>query len=231
MVWWADPDEVGEGALLHLLSDDERARHDRFHFAPDRHVYAVAHALKRCGLSRFAPFAPSAWRFEENPYGRPEVAPGLVDRPLRFNLSHTRGLVALAVTDSRDVGVDVEHRYPRSFDLGVAESFFAPSEVAALFALPADRQRERFFTYWTLKEAYIKARGMGLALPLDQFAFDLTGPDGEPRIRFEPALTDDANTWTFRLFLPAPDRPLAVAVRGATGERVPVTLEPFHFGS
>ncbi len=108
---------------------------------------------------------------------------------LRFNISHTDGLIACAVTIGREVGVDVEH-VGRRLTHDVAGRFFAPREVADLRALPDDEQQRVFFDYWTLKEAYIKARGFGLALPLGDFAFKLNPPDA-PAITFEPALEDD----------------------------------------
>ena len=105
---------------------------------------------------------------------------------LRFNLSHTDGLIACAVTIGREVGVDVEH-IQRRLTHDVAGRFFAPREVDDLKALPEDEQQRVFFDYWTLKEAYIKARGFGLALPLGDFAFTLA-PPAPPQIAFEPAL-------------------------------------------
>ena len=106
-----------------------------------------------------------------NVHGRPEI----LDRPagvpdLRFNLSHTDGLIACAVTIGREVGVDVEH-VGRRLTHDIAGRFFAPREVADLKSLPVAEQPRVFFDYWTLKEAYIKARGFGLALPLGDFAF------------------------------------------------------------
>src|SRR5690606_33310169 len=103
----------------------------------------------------------------------PDLAPGQTDVPLVFNLSHTDGLIACAVSRGREVGVDVEWLDRRGGDIDVADRFFSRYEVQALYAQPPERRRDRFFRYWTLKESYIKARGMGLALPLDRFSFEL----------------------------------------------------------
>lgn len=232
-VWTAVPDQVSEPAARArceaMLSADERARMQRFHFERDRQIYLVAHALVRTALSRYATCAPAAWAFTANEHGRPEIAPGTCTRPLRFNLSHTRGLVAVAIALERDLGVDVEHLYPRSFDLDVAEHFFAPTEVAALAAQPADARRDRFFAYWTLKESYIKARGMGLALPLDQFAFDLDRGD-EITLTVDPRLEDDGRAWWFHQRRVTPEHRLAVALRREPGEPVALQVAPLDPG-
>jgi 4'-phosphopantetheinyl transferase len=147
-----------------LLSPEERARGDRYLFPRNRHEHLVAHALKRQALSRFAPSVdPRDWRFVAGEHGKPSIVEPACR--LRFNLSHTDGLVACLVALEAEVGVDVEQTARRSDTVGIADRFFAVPEVEALRALPESAQRARFFEYWTLKEAYIKARGMGLALP------------------------------------------------------------------
>jgi 4'-phosphopantetheinyl transferase len=222
-----DSDPAARARCEAMLSADERARMQRFRFEHDRHTYLVAHALVRVALSRYAACAPAAWNFAIGAHGRPEIAPGTCERPLRFNLSHTRGLVAVAIAMERDVGVDVEHMYPRSFDLDLAAHFFAPAEVAALHALPAEARRDRFFAYWTLKESYIKARGLGLALPLDGFAFELgrasahdPGQSDELTLTVDPALEDDGRAWWFHQRVLTPEHRLAVALRRRPGEQV-----------
>ncbi len=159
-----------------LTTPDENERMARFVFERDRWQFLITRALVRTMLSRYATVAPADWRFITNEYGRPEV----LDRPagvadLRFNLSHTDGLIACAVTVGREVGVDVE-RITRAVTHDIPGRFFAPREVADLRALPEHDQPRVFFDYWTLKEAYIKARGMGLSLPLSDFAFCLRPP-------------------------------------------------------
>ena len=195
-----------------LLSQDEHERMARLVFDRDRRAFLITRALVRTMLSRYAPVAPADWQFIANVHGRPEI----LDRPpacpdLRFNISHTDGLIACAVTIGREVGVDVEH-IDRHLTHDVAGRFFAPNEVTDLRALPEDDQRRVFFDYWTLKEAYIKARGFGLALPLGDFAFKLN-PPGPPAITFEPALEDDPATWQFLQDWPTPQHRLGLAVR------------------
>jgi 4'-phosphopantetheinyl transferase len=215
-VWIVEPERVQSPRLLEsyraLLDAEEQQRHLRFRFERHRHLYLVAHALVRTVLSRYAPVQPEAWRFTTVGNGRPEVAPGLPR--LRFNLSHTESMAVCAVALEEDVGVDVENAERPGQTVELADHFFAPAEVAALHALPPERQRARFFEYWTLKESYIKARGQGLSLPLDQFAFHLE-PGRRPRIAFDPRLVDDPQSWQFVQLMPSPRYPVALAVRRA----------------
>jgi 4'-phosphopantetheinyl transferase len=172
----------------------------------------VARALVRTTLSRYSATAPEAWRFVLGEHGCPFIDPDQNTEGLRFNLSHTTGLIVLAVTRGRDVGVDVEFEPRDSRTTKIADRFFAPSEVAALHRLPEAEQRERFFAYWTLKESYIKARGMGLAIPLKRFWFDVDTP-GEICLDGAPELDDDPKTWAFARLRMSPQHPVAVALR------------------
>lgn len=216
-VWRVEPEEINDPGLLEtylgLLSPEEREKQRKFYFEKNKRQYLVSHALVRLTLSRYAPVEPRAWTFVTNEYGCPRVA-GEGNAWLRFNLSHTDGMAMIAVARDVDVGVDVEDTLRTGETTGIAGRFFAPSEVQALKALEASRQRERFFEYWTLKEAYIKARGMGLSLPLEQFAFDLQ-PGEPPRIAFDPRLKDDPEGWQFVQLGPSKRHMAAVAVRRA----------------
>ena len=197
-----------------LLTPDEIARHDRYHFEEGRLLNLATRVLARTVLSRFEPVAPAGWRFVPGPHGRPEIEGH--PTALRFNLSNTRGLVVCAVARGAEVGVDVE-RLDRRAPLDVADRFFARAEVAELRALPPDRQPSRFFDYWTLKESYIKARGLGLALPLGKFAFVIS--EGQPpRVEIDPSVGDDGSRWQFTQLEPTPEHRVAVcAERSAPG--------------
>lgn len=214
-VWLTEPEAIEDPGLLEaysgLLSPEEREKQRRFHFERHRRQYLVSHALVRVTLSRYSPVEPQAWSFVTNEYGCPRVE-GEGSTGLRFNLSHTDGLAMVAVARDVDVGVDVEDAFRVGETVGIADRFFAPSEVSALRALEAPLQRERFFEYWTLKESYIKARGMGLSLPLEQFAFELR-PGEHPRIAFDPRLKDEPESWQFVQLRPSPRHLAAVAVR------------------
>lgn len=213
-IYYACPETRSEeerAADWALLESDERDRASRFVFEVDRRTYAVAHALVRRALSRHSPVAPADWRYKLGSHGRPEIAGPEGAGRLRFNLSHTRGLTVCAIVKDCDIGVDVEDAH-RHAPLEVADSYFAPLEVQALKTLPASQQPERFFVYWTLKEAYIKARGMGLALPLDQFAFRLD-TEGPISIAISKSLRDDPASWRFLSWRSGERHQLALAVR------------------
>ena len=213
-IWLSVPEEIKKPAVLDgylsLLGTDERNRHRRFRFARHRHDFLVAHALVRKTLSHYAPVEPHDWRFVFNQHRRPEIADQRYRQSLRFNLSHTQGLIAVAITTQREIGVDVESFDRCGINLDVAHRYFAPQETETLFSLPEDQRERRFLRLWTLKESYIKARGMGLALPLGQFAF--TDVDNTPRITFSADLDDDPSRWQFRVRAVGPRHVLALAV-------------------
>lgn len=212
------------GRCRALLSPEEHERAARFHFEEDRERFVIGRALARLQLSRFLGGDPRAWRFVTNAHGRPELAmPDGGPAPLGFNVSHTRGMVACAVTATSDVGVDVEW-VERRLTHDVAERFFAPREVADLRARTPRDQARVFFDYWTLKEAYIKARGMGLALPLAHFAFTLA-PGRSPTIAFDPEIDDVADTWQFFQAWPTEAHRLAVAARRTPERELAIRLE------
>jgi 4'-phosphopantetheinyl transferase len=201
-LWIVRPDDVRDPELLRryqaLLTEDEKQKCARYRFEEHQHACLVTRALLRTVLSRYADVDPEDWRFVANEYGRPEIAEPGEARWLRFNLSHTKGLVVCLVGREREIGVDVEDRTRKGELLNVADRFFSPFEVEALRALPREEQLDRFFFYWTLKESYIKARGMGLAIPLDQFSFDLENETERGiRILFDPKLGDDPKRWEF----------------------------------
>jgi 4'-phosphopantetheinyl transferase len=199
-LWYTEEDKIQDPNLLShyeaLLTEEEKIKWRRFYFEADQHRYLITRALLKTTLSQYIHQHPNTWSFAENQYGRPHLA-----EPehawLRFNLSHTTGMVVCLVSRQREVGVDVEN-LERKIDslLGIAERFFAPKEVSALQALPIAEQRQRFFSYWTLKESYIKARGMGLSLPLEKFAFVSLSPIV---IELDPSLQDHAARWEFSL--------------------------------
>ncbi len=159
-----------------------------------------------------------------NEYGRPEIQEPRRARWLSFNLSHTRGLIVCIVARERAVGIDVEARDRGGRLLEVADRFFSPDEVQALRSLPEEEQLERFFVYWTLKESYIKARGMGLAIPLSEFSFDVASGI---RIHFDPRLRDDPERWQFTSLSHGRRHALAVSVERTRHEWVSLSVEDY----
>ncbi len=211
-------------AYRNLLSAEETTRVGRFVHQQDAARFVIGRALARTMLSRYANVAPRDWPFVIDEHGRPSLGVRPTGVPdLRFNLSHTPGLVACAVAIGREVGVDVEH-VRRQVTHDIPERFFSAREVTDLRALPDAEQHAVFFDYWTLKEAYIKARGLGLALPLRHFTF-LRTPGRTPSIAFAPELHDDATSWQFAQFWPTVHHRMSVAVR-RTGQDLPIFVEP-----
>jgi 4'-phosphopantetheinyl transferase len=227
-VWYARFDRWPDDALLDsyqaVLSPDEQARQRRFTFPEHRRQFLISHAFLRIALSQYAPVAPEAWQFVISGHGKPAVARPEPFQGLHFNLSHTRGLAAVAVA-LQEVGVDAESIERRDPGIELARRYFAAEEVAHLAQLEGEQRKSAFFDFWTLKEAYIKARGLGLALPLDQFSFQIS-PGSRPRIAFSEHLQDHAADWQFTQFHVEPRWRLALAVhRPEVPDRVVILRE------
>jgi 4'-phosphopantetheinyl transferase len=218
-VWTVSTENVDDklrSAAHRFLSETEHARRSGFRVERSRDLYLVGRVLVRRVLSRRAGVPENAWIFRTNRYGRPSVLQPAAFRHLSFNMSHTEGLVACAVSDRWIVGIDVEN-VGRDIDPGdLASLAFAPEEKAGLLESPPEGRRERFFSYWTLKEAYIKARGLGVSLPLDEFWFDLDV--SPPRVHFKAGCPDDPKRWHFWRSVPTPEHMLAVAVSAPPGD-------------
>jgi 4'-phosphopantetheinyl transferase len=189
-----------------LLSEEEHARCDRLVLAEDRRAFTAAHALLRTALSRYGARPPREWRFETTAHGKPFLAPQTGHPPLSFNLSHTRTTVACAVAAGADLGLDVEEGGRRSDGLGIAARYFTAGERQWLDACPPEEVAVRFVELWTLKEAYIKAVGLGLRVRLDSFELSF----GEAtRLTFHGP--DDASSWQFWLSALSPSTRIALA--------------------
>jgi 4'-phosphopantetheinyl transferase len=211
LVWYALTESLSEPATTEardLLSPDERARGERFRFADDRRDFTVAHALLRRALTQHEGVPPSQWVFQTGPQGKPFLAPA--QSALEFNLAHTRGLVACALTKAGMVGVDVES-IERAVNCDeIAERYFSETEILALQECRGAERQTRFIELWTLKEAYLKAIGAGLSNPLGDFGFELHGTSG---LRFSAPPGTASTDWRFALFAPSTRHRMAVAVR------------------
>jgi 4'-phosphopantetheinyl transferase len=198
-----------------LLAPAELTRAQRFLLPAPRDRYLTGRALLRTRLSLYTNVPEQNWLFAENAHGRPYVVEPTEYRHVRFNLSHTNGLVACAFSAKHEIGVDIEETTRDRDFRGLASSYFAPREAADVRGRPAESQRAAFYSYWTLKEAYIKGRGMGLAIPLDSFWFDLKVDP--PALRCTDRCADDPTQWQFRQMLPTDRHQLAVGLRAAPG--------------
>ena len=212
-----------------LLDKHEQASEMRFHFERDRRRFLVTRALVRIVLSRYLPIQPDKWGFSTNAYGRPRIAnEESRDAGLDFNLSHTDGLIVLGVSADRRLGVDVENVAELRAPIELADRFFSSHEAEALSRVSSDEQHRRFFEYWTFKESYIKARGMGLSIPLDKFAFDFPGR-AEVRLATAPELKDSESNWQFWQFEPASGYLIAICAECVPQTRIVVRkIVPLH---
>jgi 4'-phosphopantetheinyl transferase len=195
-----------------LLDVEERVRWRRFQYPIHRQRFLVGRAFMRTVLADCLERSdPATLQFTHMPYGKPELA-GLDAGKLHFNLSHTDDMLVLAVSRKHAVGVDVEALTRKVELMALAQRYFATHEYEAMLDMDAVGQRERFFTLWTLKEAWLKARGLGLQIPLDDFSFSFAGK--HPTIQFGPQLADQPENWQFRLLAQDQFR-IALAVNGS----------------
>ena len=174
-VWHAALDHGDEvlGQLESTLSLEEKARADRFHFVNDRNRFVVARGLLRELLGKYLHQAPAGLEFSYGEHGKPSLSGRNASSGLCFNLSHSSGLVVYAIAKERNLGIDVEHVRPESAGVDIAQRYFSAREVNDLRTLPPEARVEGFFHCWTRKEAYLKATGMGLQIPLDSFSVSL----------------------------------------------------------
>ena len=196
-LWCAYPDdllvdEVAQ-ACAQLLSDDELARWQAFKFGRHAREFLATHALARIALSHHYPLAPQAWRFALSSFGKPTAEQ---ECGLRFNLSNSPGLVVCLIAGGAEVGVDVEPISRAEKIAELAPEVFSPQELAQLETLRGSEKIDRALRLWTLKESYIKARGMGLSLPLKKFSFLFGGAEGI-RLEIDPDLNDQPERWRF----------------------------------
>jgi 4'-phosphopantetheinyl transferase len=203
LYYLAVPDPVAAASLAAcraIVSAEELARSEAFVLARHRSQRLLARALVRRVLSNLTGAEPASWRFRQNDYGRPEIEVPWAYRALKFSLSHTNGLLACLAAWDRQVGVDVEPLRPVASLLEVAEAQFANCETAALRNLASDAQNSAFLELWTLKEAYLKARGLGLSAGLSRVAFRVKQDAGyQISAGFDPELADDPAQWQFEL--------------------------------
>lgn len=195
-LWCVRNEDEDSGAHLSLLSPEELERMTRLQVPSMRQQFVTTRAAIRTVLSGCFPgVAPRDWDFARNPWGRPMLVNAQAKGRVSFNIAHTNGLIVIALSGSGEVGVDVEKSARAARALALAERYFSASEAVALRTLPAAEQQKRFLDLWTLKEAYIKACGKGLAIPLRQFSFIL---DEAPlRIVFDEQRPDEPSRWQF----------------------------------
>ncbi len=192
--------DIGPAALEELwpvLSPDEQARAARFRFSTSRQRFTAARGLLRTILGLYSDEEPGQLKISYATHGKPYLA----GSALRFNLSHAQAFGLIAVATGREVGIDVEHTRSRVDHESIAERFFSPAEVARLHNVPRSMRHDAFLACWTRKEAYVKAKGGGLSIPLDQF--EVSFAQGEPA-RLLNVAWDDKETDRWQLVDLAP---------------------------
>lgn len=230
-IWSTPPDEITLGqrevhvwraaleveativSRMHeLLSADERARAERFHFTIDRRHFIVARAQLRMILSRYINIAPAEVRFVYSEHGKPMLASGNNQSgKIKFNLTHSAGVALLAFTRAGEIGVDLERIRPEITGDDIARRFFSTAEVACLERLPAAARQTAFFDCWTRKEAFVKAKEIGLSLSLDQF--DVTLAPEEPAALLRTGWdADEVSRWSLKALDVGPGYVATVAV-------------------
>ena len=177
-VWLGDLNIAAQSVaeLESVLSLDERERAGRFRFEKDRAHYIAGRGILRSILGRYLQTPPGELRFRYNSHGKPYLAEETSAQKVQFNVAHSHGLALFAFSNGPELGVDIEFIRPDFATEEIAQRFFAPEEVKMLVSIEPAERTMAFFHCWTRKEAFIKARGMGLSLPLNRFVVNF-GPD------------------------------------------------------
>lgn len=215
-IWTCNIDALSDSqsrGLYRVMSRHEVARYRRFKSIDSAEQFAAGRALTRAALSAYRNFPPRAWQFSFGEWGRPEIVDPYTPLDLHFNISHTSGFVAVAISRCPEIGIDVE-RVDRSVDIeAVARAVFSERELVHFLRCGTagwlGDARGRFFDLWTLKEAYIKARGLGFSLPPQ--SFEIAAHDGRLRLQRAPTCDQRPERWQFRLLSPSPALRMSIA--------------------
>lgn len=224
-IWVLDFTQFTDPALLDrfrtLLSDEEVRRCESFAFPALQRKHLITRAMVRTCLSRYANMPPRDWQFATEAHGKPYLLNAPL--PLSFNLTHSGERAVLAISLTTPLGVDIEQVSRKRDWLGIAEHYFHADELEQLTARAEEHQYAFFFQLWTLKEAYLKARGTGIATGLDKASFVFA-----ERIsaRFTADLDDQASAWQFYNYNLGEDYSLSLALKQPPEQ--PVTLEFFQ---
>ena len=223
-MWHARPEDVwptGAAATQALVWLDaaERGRYERFRQPGDRAMFLLGRVMARTLVGLALGVPPASWRWREGERGRPEI-----DEPacgLSFNLAHSAGVVVCALARDAQVGVDIEYRRRPILDPTIVPRYCSPAEAADIQSQGQDGWHDQFLRYWTLKEAYLKARGLGIAVHLSDLSFELAAAG--ITLHFLNSLAGNDAGWAFTLRALGPDHFLATAV-SSMGAVAPVCL-------
>jgi 4'-phosphopantetheinyl transferase len=225
--WHAHIDRVWPSPASHeqarrWLSAAEQARYGRFRHDADREMFLLGRTMARTLVGRALGIAPDAWPWQEGPRGRPEI--GWPDATVSFNVAHSGDVVVCAIAHGAPVGIDIEDRHRARLDRALVDRYCSRDEAADVNAA-GEGWRDRFLKYWTLKEAYLKATGLGIAVHLADLSFSIS-PGGHVRVEFRESLSGVDSRWAFD-FRPLDDAYfVAMAAPERDGIRPVFTLDP-----
>jgi 4'-phosphopantetheinyl transferase len=234
-LWTCNPESIDSEEQIRnfskLLSTKELNKISLYRFKKDQHLFIITRAFIRIILSKYSRVSPDSWVFKIGEKGKPEIDYSKSNdlSKIKFNISHTENLIICGITKSNSLGVDVEHCYPRSDVLSIANQYFSTSEIDDLNDLPISETHNRFFDYWTLKESYIKACGMGLYIPLKNFSFKFNDKNSSIiSIHFSSLINDNPEFWSFWILNIYSDYKVAIAIKDIKKISYKVKLFKFH---
>lgn len=227
-IWYVTPEIFNDGAiqsrLLSWLTPEEQNRFNAFRFERHRQTFLVAHALLRAALSISLGIEPSDWQFQTNAFNKPFIAPPFDQHGLHFNLSHTEGKVALGLTQLGPIGIDVESISRETSIIELAAEILSERERLDLLSCSKINQQSRLLSYWTLKEAFVKATGQGLTSGVKQYVFDLEAHP-HPTISFLGPTESQVSDWQFRQYTLPTGHILALAHQQPDVQNIIVTVK------
>lgn len=230
-VWWTDVQSNYQWLTTQegYLTEAEKRKSEFYILPQQKNEYKLARHTLRNLLSHYLPQCkPEEFSISKEANGKPFLERPL--SPLTFNLSHSQGTIAIAIALNREAGIDVETTNQQGNFREIAQRFFSPTENYSLNQLNETELRTYFLEIWTLKESYLKARGLGLNLPLDKFSFQVTSSlSNKSRIEvtFQEPILDSPNQWHFELLKFSPDKIVAVAVKKNPDEIIHVIDKGF----
>ena len=220
-VWIIDLNNVGQfsvSELRQILAMDELAKSERFLFERDRKCYIVCRSVLRQLIGRYLHIPPQQIIFSYGKFGKPYLSQTMNYRNnLKFNISHSENLAIMAFVIGQEIGVDVEKIHGKLDISSIAQRFFSNHEVAQLQMLPQYLHQEAFFTCWTRKEAFLKARGDGLSFSLEDFDVSVD-PREEPRLLAVQSAPEEVMRWQMHQIIPAANYISTLVVESRTKE-------------
>ena len=215
-VWFVIPENIRDNKVIteffSLLSTEEINKHNRFHFKEDKHQYLVSHAFVRSVLSKYLDKQPGDLKFHNTKNGKPEILLNHSNRLVRFNLSHTKGLTVCIVTMNDDCGIDTEKIDNKTASIDVARLMFSESEFEFIKNLSGSTYLKEFFTRWTLREAYVKALGLGIGYPTNKLLFNIVD-DNNIGLLIEETNDAICQYWQFHTMQPTSNHIVSIAIK------------------